>query len=178
MEFLTKWATELRTLTDFVRQEEVMASRPVADRGQEENVKGCRYPARSDQDSKHVQANSRQKKAEACRDKAKQTHPRREAEGPARLKISMPELHPGVGACGRMPLRVRRPPGPACGEAFRNVAVGNEAERKLRKAVQGAGGLGLQLVQMAHRGPALLLLFIMFPTRPPSTASRTSERDS
>ena len=48
LELLTKWATELRTLTDFVRQEEVMASRPVADRGQEENVKGCRYPARSD----------------------------------------------------------------------------------------------------------------------------------
>ena len=109
LKFLTKWATELRTLTDFVRQEEVMASRPVADCGQEENVRGCRYPSRSDQDSKHVQANSRQKRTEACRDKAKQTHPRREAEGPARLKISMPELHPGVGACGRRPLRVRRP---------------------------------------------------------------------
>ncbi len=25
------------------------------------------------------------------------------------MKISMPELHPGVGACGRRPLRVRRP---------------------------------------------------------------------
>ena len=25
------------------------------------------------------------------------------------MNISMPELHPGVGACGRRPLRVRRP---------------------------------------------------------------------
>ena len=38
LKLLTKWATELRTLTDFVRQEEVMACRPVADRTQEENV--------------------------------------------------------------------------------------------------------------------------------------------
>ena len=29
MELLTKWPTELRTPTDFVRQEEVMAARPV-----------------------------------------------------------------------------------------------------------------------------------------------------
>ena len=43
------------------------------------------------------------------------------------------------------PLEIRRPPGPACGEALRNVAVGNGAERKLRKQFWGAGGWGFQV---------------------------------
>ena len=38
LKLLTKWPTELRTLTDFVRQEEGKASRPGAELTQEENV--------------------------------------------------------------------------------------------------------------------------------------------
>ena len=83
-----------------------------------------------------MQANSCQKKTEACRNKANQTHPRREAEAPARLKISMPELHPGVGACGRRPLRVRRPRG----SGARGGKGGRLKEQCLYIAVRGRWG--------------------------------------
>ena len=59
----------------------------------------------------------------------------------------MPELHPGVGACGRRPLRVRRPRG----SGVRGGKGGRLKEQCLYIAVRGrwgAGGL------RRHRGSA------------------------
>ena len=60
-------------------------------------------------------------------------------------------------------MEIRRPPGPACGEALRNGAVGNGGEWKLRKQYSTAGGWGFHRTYCAHataQTAAVLLHFL------------------
>ena len=65
-------------------------------------------------------------------------------EGPVRLKISMSELHPGVGACGRRPLRVRRPRGVRRAGRQGGTVKGTVSLHSCKRVTGGSGAKNIQ----------------------------------
>ena len=74
-----------------------------------------------------------------------QVSPRKELKLSSASKYECPSFTPGVGACGRRPLRVRRPPCPVCEkpwETYRTETVENGSFEN------STGGLGAGVYQV------------------------------